>query len=124
MYNIILNEQLHFIEVKVVGLFSIEEFQSFVIDLRTAIVKFSLRDGPPGTLYDFTDAVIQTQEVVSAMKALAEHPLMTHRRVAMYTEGVLARQQAKRICENRDNMFVFSGRAEAVEWLTAKPHSA
>jgi hypothetical protein len=95
------------------------EFQSFTIELRSAIVLFPSGAHPPATLYDFTGATIQTQEVVLAMKALAEHPSMTHRRVAMYTEGVLARQQAKRICENRDNMFVFSTRKEALDWIAA-----
>ena len=117
MHSITPNTALRFIEVRLVGLWSMEEFQSFVVELRTAIAEFPKGDRPPGTLYNFTDAVIQTQEVVRAMKALAENPSMTHRRVAMYTEGVLARQQAKRICENRDNMFVFSSRAEAIDWL-------
>ena len=117
MHTITTNEQLRFIEVKLDGLCSMEEFQSFTAELRSAIAQFPAGPRPPATLYDFTGAAIQSQEVVLAMKALAEHPAMTHRRVAMYTEGVLARQQAKRICENRNNMFVFGSRAEALDWL-------
>ncbi|MBB4152291.1 hypothetical protein GGQ80_000167 [Sphingomonas jinjuensis] len=117
MHTIIVNIERRFIEVKLEGLCSMAEFQTFVLELRNEIARFPRGDRPPATLYDFTGATIQTQEVVLAMKALAEHPSMTHRRVAMYTEGVLARQQAKRICENRDNMFVFSSRRDALEWL-------
>ena len=119
LHTITMNEELRFIEVKLEGMCSMEEFQSFTAELRTSIARFPAGPKPPATLYDFTGATIQTQEVVLAMKALAEHPAMTHRRVAMYTEGVLARQQAKRICENRSNMFVFPSRAEAIAWLVS-----
>lgn len=117
LHTITTNEQLRFIEVKLDVLCSMEEFQSFVAELRRTITLFPAGARSPATLYNFTDATIQTQEVIAAMKALAEHPSMTHRRVAMYTEGVLARQQAKRICENRSNMFVFSSRSDAIGWL-------
>lgn len=120
MYSITRNEELRFIEVKLCGLCSLEEFQQFVAELRSEIARFPVGRRPPATLYDFTDATIQTQEVVLAMKALAEHPAMVHRRVALYSEGVLARQQAKRICENRSNMFVFPNREEAINWITSE----
>lgn len=120
MHTVSTNEALRIIEVKVEGLFSLAEFQEFTQELRSEIARFPVGAKPPATLYDFTNATIQTQEVVSAMKALAEHPAMVHRRVAMYTEGVLARQQAKRICENRNNMFVFASRQEALDWLASE----
>lgn len=116
-----MNTELRCIEVRVEGLCSLAEFNCFVGELRRAIAMFPGTGRPPSTLYDFTDATIQTQEVVAAMKALAENPAMTHRRVAMYTEGVLARRQAQRICENRLNMFVFESRAAAVKWLASGP---
>ena len=118
MHTITNNVRQRFIEVKLEGLCSMDEFRTFVTELRDAIATFPAGDRPPATLYDFTGATIQTQEVVAAMKALAENPAMTHRRVAMYTEGVLARRQAERICENRPNMFVFTSRASALEWLS------
>jgi hypothetical protein len=124
LHTIIANTDLRFIEVKLEGLCSLAEFQAFTVELRGEIARFPYGAQPPATLYDFTGATIQTQEVVLAMKALAEHPSMTHRRVAMYTEGVLARQQAKRICENRDNMFVFPTRKEAIDWIASRQVSA
>lgn len=118
MHQIIRHEQDRIIEVKLIGLCSMDEFRAFTDELRATIASFLLGDRPPATLYDFTGATIQTQEVVAAMKALAEHPTMVHRRVAMYTEGVLARRQALRISENRPNMCVFKSRADALEWLS------
>lgn len=123
MHSITTNVPLRFIEVKLVGLCSLAEFEAFTVELRGEIARFP-GASPPATLYDFTGAIIQTQEVVLAMKALAEHPSMTHRRVAMYTEGVLARQQAKRICENRNNMFVFPTRKEAIDWIARPPSNS
>ena len=120
MYTIAFDEKLRFIEVRLEGLCSMEEFQSFKIELHDAIARFQAGATKPTTLYDFTGAAIQTQEVVQAMKALAEDPAMTNRRVAMYTEGVLARQQAKRICQSRPNMIVFPSRAEAIDWLASE----
>jgi hypothetical protein len=55
--------------------------------------------------------------VVTKMRALAQHPAMIDRKVAMYTEGVLAHQQAKRVAEGRDNMQVFDCRADALAFL-------
>ncbi|KQU47387.1 hypothetical protein ASG67_14090 [Sphingomonas sp. Leaf339] len=117
MHKLINHNQERIIEVQLTGLCSMEEFRIFTDELRAAIASFPPGDQQPATLYDFTDATIQTQEVVAAMKALAEHPAMIHRRVAMYTEGVLARRQALRISENRENMRVFKSRVEAIEWL-------
>lgn len=123
MYKIMPNEKLGFIEVKLDGLCSLSEFYSFTDELRAEIARFPVSVQPPATLYDFTGATIQTQEVVLAMKELAENPAMKHRHVAMYTEGVLARRQAKRICENRSNMFVFGSREEAISWLASSQTS-
>ena len=117
LHKLINHDEERIIEVKLFGLCSMGEFRDFTGELRAAIAWFPASDEPPATLYDFTDATIQTQEVVAAMKALAEHPTMIHRRVAMYTEGVLARRQALRISENRENMRVFKSRVEAIEWL-------
>ena len=119
MHTLIANHQDRYIEVRVEGLCSIAEFQTFAGELRSEIARFPAGPKPPATLYDFTGATIQTQDVVSAMKALAEHPSMVHRRVAMYTDGVLARRQAKRICESRSNMVVFGSRAEALDFIAA-----
>lgn len=114
-----IDRDLGIIEARVEGLCTLEEFQAFVGELRSAIMSFGIQGRSTATLYDFTKAAIQTQDVVAAMKALAEHPAMSHRRVAMYTEGVLARRQAQLVSQNRTNMRVFSTRRDALEWLAS-----
>lgn len=104
------------IKVTVSGFWDEAHFDGFVADLRTAIVNFP-PGPPPMTLYNYSDAAIQTQAVVAKMRALALHPSMVHRKVAMYTEGILARQQARRVADGRDNMRMFDSRAAALAYL-------
>ena len=113
------NVALGFIEVTVEGFWDEEHFDAFVVELQTAIMDFQRTGAPPMTLYNYTNAWIQPQAVVAKMRALAQHPAMIGRKVAMYTEGVLARQQAKRVAEGRANMQVFSCRADALAFLLA-----
>jgi len=119
MYTITNHIEPRIIEVKLDGLCSMEEFAQFCAELRVTITTFPSGPSDPATLYNFTDASIQTQEVVAAMKQLAENPAMVHRRVALYTEGALARRQAHRISENRPNMKVFPSRADALIWIAS-----
>lgn len=119
MHIVTINRDLGVIEVRVEGLCTLDDFQAFVAQLRSAIMSFGIQARSTSTLYDFSKAAIQTQDVVAAMTALAEHPAMLHRRVAMYTEGVLARRQAQLVSQNRTNMRVFSTRKDALEWLAS-----
>ena len=117
MHSIVNNVKLGFIEVTVEGLWTDEGFEQFAADLRAAIIAFPDIGCPPMTLYNYTGASIQTQSIVARMQALAHHPSMIDRRVAMYTEGCLARQQAKRVAGNRANMQVFDSRECALAFL-------
>lgn len=117
MHNIEKNVALGFIEVTVEGLWEEEHFDGFVEELRAAITSFPAAGKPPMTLYNYTRAWIQPQNVVAKMRALAQHPAMIERKVALYTDGVLARQQARRVAEGRENMRVFDCRADALAFL-------
>ena len=119
MHTITNHVETRIIEVRLAGMCSMPEFTQFVGELRAAIATFPTGPSAPATLYNFTDAAIQTQEVVAAMKQLAENPAMIHRRVALYTEGALAKRQAQRISENRTNMKVFSSRTDALSWIAS-----
>jgi hypothetical protein len=99
------------------GFWEEEHFDEFVRELHLAIASFPQSGKPPKTLYNYTHAWNQPQAVVTKMRALAQHPAMIDCKVAMYTEGVLAHQQAKRVAEGRDNMQVFDCRADALAFL-------
>jgi len=117
MHSIKNNITLGFIEVTVEGLWDEPHFDRFAADLRAAILAFPNTGRPPMTLYNYTRASIQTQAIVAKMRALAHHPSMLDRKVAMYTEGCLARQQAKRVAGDRHNMRVFDSRDSALAFL-------
>jgi len=105
------------IEVAVVGFWNVEHVQSFKAELLQELQKMSQYVTAPKTLYNYTNAAIQSQDVVAAMTALAADPDLAGRRVAMYTDGLLARMQAKRVSSVRADMQVFTDRASAVRWL-------
>lgn len=71
------------------------------------------------TLYDYTDAVIQSQETVAALCRMARDNPLGARRTAIYTAGRLARRQACRIADGVDHIRMFDDRAAALDWLRA-----
>ena len=117
MYDIKTDTRLNIVEITLEGLCSMDEFTAFVGDLCTTLGRYPPGSKPPASLYNFTNALIQTQEVVAAMIALAENPAMKQRTVALYTDGALARRQAQRIADRRTNMRVFNNRQSALDWI-------
>ena len=107
------------IEITVAGFWTLEEFGEFTRALQHHIRMWP-GSTPPMSLYNYTDAAIQSQDVVAAMQHLAS-TVDPHRRVALYTEGRLARMQARRVAMAGSQMRVFDSREEAIEWLTSKP---
>jgi hypothetical protein len=117
MHTIVNNVELGFLEITVVGFWEPDELDAFAADLRRAIQAFPDIGRPPGSLYNFTRAAIQSQQVVRKMREMAASPAFAGRRVALYTDGGLARLQARRVAMASDTMRVFESRAEAVAWM-------
>jgi hypothetical protein len=112
------NIYLGIVEITVSGIWSEEEFARFESDLTKAIVSYP-SSKPPMSLYNYTNASIQTQSVVAKMQDLAR-AVSPDRSVALYTEGSLARLQAKRIASVAPNMEVFETRQGALGWLAQR----
>lgn len=119
MHRIVNNVPLGFIEITVSGFWDVDHLDDFARDLAVAIRDFPAIGETPASLYNFTDASIQPQIVVAKMQEMARSPAFAGRRVALYTDGSLARLQAKRVSEAGANMRVFYSRADALEWLAA-----
>jgi hypothetical protein len=117
MHVIKTNLVLNCIDITVSGFWSPEHLDDFAQDLTRAIVAFPATGRLPASLYNFTDAAIQPQSVVAKMQAMASSKAFAGRKVALYTEGQLARLQAKRVSEAGSNMRVFDTRADAIAWL-------
>ncbi len=114
------NLALNCLEITVSGFWTPEHLDAFKADLKQAIAAFPTPGRAPASLYNFTDAAIQPQVVVAKMQAMASSKDLAGRKVALYTEGRLARLQAKRVAEAGSNMRVFETRADAVAWLTSE----
>ena len=114
------NLALNCLEITVSGFWTPEHLEAFAADLKQAIAAFSATGRTPASLYNFTDAAIQPQVVVARMQAMASSKDLAGRKVALYTEGRLARLQAKRVSEAGSNMRVFDTRADAVAWLSGE----
>ena len=116
MYSITHSDTRNILEITVSGFWTVEAFGAFVRDLRLALAVAPGAE-PPASLYNYTDAAIQSQEVIALMQDLARS-VAPNRKVALYTEGRLARMQARRVAMAGTQMRVFENRGEAMGWLT------
>ena len=70
-------------------------------------------------LCNFSKSAIQPQEVIAMLQRVAVSVSLKSRKVALYTDGKLARLQVKRIASVRDDMAVFDDRETALAWMLA-----
>ncbi len=117
MHTITLDMSAGIIEVTVSGFWTEAHVADFGRDLHDAGVRMSMTGKPHSLLCDYTNAAIQSQTVVAALQAMVMNAKIKSRRVALFTSGQLARQQARRVATVRDTMAVFDDRASALDWL-------
>ena len=117
MHNIQTQPGSDLIEVEIAGFWTLDEFDTFASDLRTAAQAIRASGRTQSILYDYTHAAIQSQAVVAAHQDLAQSDAMGSRRVALYSEGRLARMQARRIAAVNPRFAVFEDRPTALAWL-------
>jgi hypothetical protein len=73
-------------------------------------------------LCNFSKSAIQPQEVIAMLQRVAVSMRLKSRKVALYTDGKLARLQVKRIASVRDDMAVFDDRETTLaRMLTEAP---
>lgn len=97
---------------------TIADFRRAVTEAGERIERVTGR--PPVSLCDYTNASIQSQEVIAAFAEMMDNPIVRSRRVAMYTSGVMARMQAQRATRHRPEIRFFSDLDEARAWLRAE----
>jgi hypothetical protein len=119
MYRLSTDHQTAIIHISVEGFWTVPEVHDFARDLGTeaAVVRGTGR--LPALFYDYTNAVIQSQDVVAALAEVARRAPAGARKVAIFTEGKLARRQAARVAAASEKVQVFEDRAAALGWLEA-----
>lgn len=119
MYRLTTDTRLGIITIAVEGFWSVAEVHEFVAALRREAAPFHAAGRKPALLYDYSNAVIQSREVVEAWAEIARRAPAAARRVAVFTEGKLARRQAQRVVDAAPTLRGFEDRAEAIAWLSA-----
>ena len=117
MYRIDANPDTGLLTIAVKGFWTLNDVHTYMAALREEAGKLLARGKVLTFFYDYTDAAIQSQEVVNAFITIAETGPALARKVAMFTEGKLARRQAQRIAAVRENITVFEDRTAAMAWL-------
>lgn len=117
MYAIRSDRRKALVEVTVTGFWREGEAEAFRAALAQEIATVRSGGRAHATLYDYTDAVIQSQETVAVLAAMARDNPFKARKTAIYTAGRLARRQAQRIAEAGQNLRLFDDREAALAWL-------
>ncbi|MEG3159897.1 hypothetical protein U1763_05230 [Sphingomonas sp. LB2R24] len=105
------------IEVDASGFWTIEHVEGFLVDLEREARRVLATGKRHMLLCNFSKSAIQPQEVIVMLQRTALTLTLKSRKVALYTNGKLARLQVKRIASVRDDMAVFDDRESAMAWM-------
>jgi hypothetical protein len=119
MHNITTDLGSGIIEVEASGFWTLAHVAEFLRDLEREARRVLSTGKRHMLLCDFTRAAIQPQEVIAMLQRVAVTMPLKSRKVALYTNGKLARLQVKRIASVRDDMAVFDDWESALAWMLA-----
>ncbi len=117
MHTITTDLDTGIIEVEASGFWTIPHVEGFLRDLDREARRVLATGKRHMLLGNFSRSAIQPQEVVAMLQRVALTIPLKSRKVALFTDGKLARLQVKRIVAVRDDMAVFDDRASAMTWL-------
>ncbi|KQS49127.1 MULTISPECIES: hypothetical protein [unclassified Sphingomonas] len=119
MHTITTDLDTGIIEVEASGFWTIPHVEGFLRDLDGEARRVLATGKRHMLLGNFSRSAIQPQEVVAMLQRVALTIPLKSRKVALFTDGKLARLQVKRIVAVRDDMAVFDDRTSAMTWLLA-----
>ncbi len=120
MYQVKVDLARGMFETAISGFWTLADVEAFGREANAAAARIAATGRAPVSLCDYTNAAIQSQEVIAAFQRMMDNPTTRSRRVAMYTSGVMARMQATRATANREEVRFFTDRREAERWLLAR----
>jgi len=106
------------IHITLEGFAALDDVKQFARDLQQAVDTLPTYRGPHQLLYDVSEAKVQSQDVVQALRQLALASLRSSA-FALVNASTLAGRQLNRIFSGID-MHVSSNRADAISWLDAQ----
>ena len=114
MYAIAINEDRNLVDVKLSGMLTLAEVKTYIADLGAAFIRHRLRGGYL-MMIDTTEATLQRQEVVAALRDQIAH-FPKARRIAMINGSSLARMQVRRVM-TQPYTRICASVAEGRAWL-------
>ncbi len=117
MHTITTDLDTGIIEVEASGFWTVPHVEGFLRDLECEARRVLATGKRHMLLGNFSQSAIQPQEVVAMLQRVALTIPLKSRKVALFTDGKLARLQVKRIVAVRDDMAVFDDRTSAMTWL-------
>ncbi|RZM35337.1 MAG: hypothetical protein EOP67_12320 [Sphingomonas sp.] len=120
MHTITTDLETGIIEVDASGFWTIEHVEDFLRDLERDGRRVLATGKRHVLLCNFSKSAIQPQEVIAMLQRVAVSIPLKSRKVALDTEGKLARLPVKRISSVRDDMAVFDDRESALAWMLAE----
>jgi hypothetical protein len=119
MISVTADTDRNLVIAKVVGFLSAGDIADYLRQKADAVARLGQGAGEYLLLFDTSEAVIQSQDIVSAFQDLVATDPLRARRIAVAFDGSLTRRQAERVLETRDTASVFATRQEAEAWLLA-----
>ncbi|MDR6147398.1 hypothetical protein QE363_003191 [Sphingomonas sp. SORGH_AS870] len=119
MYKVTVDLERGYFEVTTHGFWTLDTMADFTRELEQTIRRIRATGRSPVSLCDYSNAMVQSQEVVAAFVQMMESPSVRSGRVAVYTKGALTKFQAERANQNHDEFRFFTDKDETRAWLFA-----
>lgn len=125
MFSVVVDMERGCFETAINGFWTLDTLADFRRAVTDAGMRIQRETGAlPVSLCDYTNASIQSQEVIAAFTEMMNNPIVRSRRVAMFTSSVMAKMQAQRATRDRAEIRFFTDRDEARAWLFAEVEPA
>lgn len=121
-HGVTLDRSRLLLDVRMAGIVSPEDAAWIGEEVRAAIVSLGPDIGRHVTLYDATGVQVVPPATIALLQATWTNPAVKQlwaRKVAFVVSTMLARMQAQRIREMREDIGIFDDREEAIAWLLA-----
>jgi hypothetical protein len=116
MYTIAMHMPERLLEVKYIGLLTVDEVAALRSDIIAQLDMYRLGPALFVTLVDTTECAIQPQEVHEALSRFGTDGALMPARCAVWTGDSTSRMQTRRAHTNCDT-HLFRDRADALAWL-------
>lgn len=117
MFSVTVDLERGCVETCIRGFWTPDLLDDFSAALAKAIIQVRATGRAPVSLCDYSDATVQSQEVVAGFVEMMKNPAVRSRRVAVYTGRVLPKLQAERTNLDHAEFRFFTDKDEARAWL-------